>query len=702
MVRQRSFFVLALLVAPALLAFAPTAEACSAAAVPCGRIYPQIYMRIADQAPVYDLASAAPLVLEAELEFKFDMMNEGYTVPSPNEPVVVSFEFPRKPKWAEIAVEPERITIPVHDPTFIQADPTAQPPSAWFVYTTTIQITATLTGQAILRDGFDYHKLLVFAKSSESGLYQSGYGIKEIRVAPEGALHESDVAGSRDVFTPSPLPAAAVQAGEATVAGVTVSVAPQGEAKFWEPTRFDVAVSPAFLGDLLVAMHDEWGNLVAQSPLLDASSGAATFTATLAKPGLHTATVTLIPYDGGAPTLTVPVDFQAGALDADGFEYLKAYAVASSETFILPIANSADPLAQFERDIPFFAFDTAQSVTASVTLVTPNLAEAGRSAGNIQFSVHDPEGNLLNQASVDPTVPSKSYRIGSLPMDGWYTLRLKGVGAPVLSGYDARVEVAYATPKQERNHADGVADATATVLGLGGRNVTLAADALQVWAPGDVTPVIDGADAARYSVTIYDEDGRLAYASGWRDAAASATFTPPVAGTYRAFVHAEPFAPATSFSPVVRAFTFGVGNDTLTTATTFEVADVFDLTLAPATPGVVGMFALPRANATGAADFAPEGVTLRFLDADGNDLGDTAPALSGEYVLAQVLASRQTAAASTTGSVAGTVAYAAPVTLGNAATDTPPGEDVSIPALPVALVLLVAGLAAVGVALVRR
>ncbi|HVM44723.1 MAG TPA: hypothetical protein VM582_02215, partial [Candidatus Thermoplasmatota archaeon] len=224
----------ALLVATLFLAPLLAAGASDACAVPCGRIYPIILIQLEGDQPTWPLARGEPLVLPAVLTYKFDMMNEGYTAATPNEPIDIRFEYPRKPAWAEMAVEPEVIRVDVTDPRYVKPD-LAEPtnPQASYVFSVPIEIRISLVGQPVLKDGYDHHKLLVFAKSSESGLYQSGYGIKEIRVVPEGALFESDVAGSRDVFTPSPLPPLSLAPAEASFGGTSVALQSPSDARWW-------------------------------------------------------------------------------------------------------------------------------------------------------------------------------------------------------------------------------------------------------------------------------------------------------------------------------------------------------------------------------------------------------------------------------------------------------------------------------------
>lgn len=678
--------VVALLVLPAL-ALLPTAESCG---VPCGRIYPLIFITVEEKAAMYNLSQGQTVEVDALLTYKFDMANEGYTVATPNEPIVIRFEYPRKPDWAEVKVEPDVINVDVANPTMVKPDlSTPTSPQASYEFTIPIKISLALTGQAILRDGYDYHKLLVFAKSSESGLYQSGYGIKEFRVVPEGALHEADVAGSRDVFTASPMPALALADQTASFAGTTVSLTTPTDAKWWEPAPFSVAIDPApASGRMVFAVHDEAGALVASTPPLPAASAAA-MNVTLVHPGLHTATLTLLPDAGSdTPPMTYALPFDTADVGAEGFAYPKTMLVTSSETVPAPLLNTADALAQFERDIPFFAFDTAQSASATVTLRSSGLpVVVDRAAINLQFSIHDPDGNLLQAGSVDPYNPTKSIRIGSLPMDGWYVVRLKGVGAPVGGGYDVRIETNYATPHLTRNHADGAADPTGGLLGLAGANLTLPVDALAVWTPSDLTPALDRGAAMRYQLTVYDADGALAYASGLREGAAG--FSAPAPGTYRAYVYAEPVLADVPFSPLVRAFTFPVGAGNTTVASTFRIDDGFEAPVAAAA-SLLGFHAVRVLPGAGAPSL--DGGEL--VDADGNAADGATP---GVYYLRAMGAGQPPQGSELRVSLE--QGYAMPVTMeGPSLTPAAEQKGLPVPGAGAALIIL----ATVALALVRR
>ena len=703
--------LLLLLVAP-LSVLAPTASACVSgpsgglpgasanAAIPCGRIYPLILITTeAKTGTLYDLDRGAPLVVDALLTFTFDAAKDGYTPAAPNEPITISFEFPRKPAWAEMAVEPARVDVPVNDPTKFKADP-ADPanPKLTFEFSVPIQVAITLTGQPVLKDGLDYHKLLVFAKSSESGIFQSGYGIKEFRVVPEGALHEADVAGTRDVYVATPLPAdVALSPVTRSFGGATVTLTPPAKTLWWQPQPFEFRIEPAPAGKLVAAVHDEAGDLVAQSPVLDAAGGTVALNVTLVRPGLHTATLTVLPDAGtrGLP-VTHALDFRAGDLSVEGVQFPKLMLVAVSEPIPAPVgspgATPQDALVQFERDVPFYAFDTAQGVTVAVSVRGSVPVPVG-GAGNLQFSVLDPDGKLLQTSSVDPANPAKSFRIGSVPAEGWYTLRVSGIGAPVGAAFDAAVEVTYVQAPQARNRADGLPDPTPDTLGRGGLNLTLPVDGLQVWAPGALTPQY--ADLPfLHATTVTDADGALVQATRLREGAA--TFSPPWPGAYRAFVHVQPMPGGQPFSPLVRAFTFTVGEGQTTVAQTFSVEDAYALPTA-AGASVMGVYALPRVDGGRLAPDA-SGLAVQSVGGDGAPAEGTSSADPRWLLVSTAGPTRGEDA-----TFAATAEFPAPVTLtGPSPVGAQGAKGASIPGLAVGLVLAALGVVAVGAALLRR
>lgn len=695
-------FALALLLAVQVVPH--PANACAtdlAKSVPCGRIYPVILISTTDNAPKqYAMKKGVQVDIPATVTYQFDAYNDGYAPVAPTDPIKISFEYPRKPAWADLKVEPESIIVDVDNPTYFTPPSDPSNPSMPYRFTTKVTIHATLTGQAVLRDGYDYAKLLVFAKSTENNLYQAAYGIKEIRVQPEGAVHESDVAGLQDKFTAEPLPPLALPDATAKSGATTVTLTAPKSAKWWEPATFQVKVSPAPGGQMLLAMHDEAGELEALAGPVGGATGTASFNATIAKPGLHTVTVTLLP-DAGSPTppVTIPLDLQvASGSKAQGYGFPKTFVADQLLTVPAPIGNTNDPTMQWERDVPFYAFDTAQSVSATLTLTTPGADPLARGLTNVQFTLLDPDGNSLGTASVDPSRPQWTNRVGSVPIDGWYTLRLRGVGAPALAQVDARVEVDYATAPQARNRADGVPDVTPALLGHGGRNLTLPLDGLGVWKPSDLTPKLDKVGAMEYQTTVVDANGTLVYASGTRNATSS--FTAPAAGAYRAFVYTGPALGGTPFVPSVRAFDFVVGANGSTTASTFPIADAPWAPTSPASESLIAEYAVPILDPAAKADLKlPSGARGELAGPDGKVVDK--PTAPGLYTL-RVYATNAGPAASVP--VAFSEQLPQPVTLAGvgAPASAKAGGAFPVPGFAVGVALLVVGGVAVAIAVARR
>jgi hypothetical protein len=170
-----------------------------------------------------------------------------------------------------MSVEPPQIPVPI-EPQYLQPD-TSDPtnPGASYVYTAKITISFSAKSQPVLADGTDYAKLLVFAKSTESGLYKSGYGIKELRVAPAGAVHESDVASSRPKFTPIDVPPQAIPAMKREQPGLAVAVTPPPSVALWTPQAWQIAASKP--GTLSATLLDETGAVVYASGPRDSADG---------------------------------------------------------------------------------------------------------------------------------------------------------------------------------------------------------------------------------------------------------------------------------------------------------------------------------------------------------------------------------------------------------------------------------------------
>src|SRR4029077_2332297 len=131
----------------------------------------------------------------------------------------------------------DTLTVDTQNPTSVQPDPTnAAGPEAMYDQQFDVTVSITLVNRAVLRDGSDIAKLLVFAKSSENSLYQSGYGIKEFRVAPENPLHDSDL--TPDVYTATPVANFTTKPVTGEAAGEKVTLTPPAKASFWTPQPY--------------------------------------------------------------------------------------------------------------------------------------------------------------------------------------------------------------------------------------------------------------------------------------------------------------------------------------------------------------------------------------------------------------------------------------------------------------------------------
>lgn len=212
----RAFVVLAALLAAAVPMTSAGAADC---AVPCGYIYPLILLQFPDYDGVNPVApDDGKRVLPGTLTYQWDVTNEGYAVQDPAQDVVVTFEYPKKPAWLDARIEPSEVPIqllPIHlDPD--ENDPAGG--STYYRYS--VPVTLTIEAKAEAPADAVYSKVLIFAKSTESGLYKPAYGIKEVRVAT-GYTEDEVLAATSSSETQTPgfgLAALGAAAGIALVA----------------------------------------------------------------------------------------------------------------------------------------------------------------------------------------------------------------------------------------------------------------------------------------------------------------------------------------------------------------------------------------------------------------------------------------------------------------------------------------------------
>lgn len=192
-------------------------QACSP---PCGEINPRIlfeFPKLSDE-PI-DLAKGESKTFEGTVGYWTDTDDEGHAPRDPSQPITIQFSFPRLPQWAEMAIEPKQIQVPVNScADCFKTSTDGSQPTAHFQYTQAINLTVKATGSPQATTGYDYGKLQLFAKSTESGIYNPGYGIREVKVTPG----TGDDLQSQSTEGDNPVPSAGAIAALATVAGTAL------------------------------------------------------------------------------------------------------------------------------------------------------------------------------------------------------------------------------------------------------------------------------------------------------------------------------------------------------------------------------------------------------------------------------------------------------------------------------------------------
>ncbi|MHB8603621.1 MAG: hypothetical protein ACYDCK_00065 [Thermoplasmatota archaeon] len=540
-----------------------TAVATGAASVPCGYIYPVITIAAENASRARSLSSGETLELPAKLTFTFDMINEGFTAPDPQNPIVVSFEYPRKPDWAAMSVEPPQIPIPI-EPQYVQLDP-SDPNNlqGHYVYTTAIKVIVSEKGVPVLPDGRSTADLIVFAKSTESGLYKSGYGIKELHVAPTSFITESAARGNAkppviiDAGTPR------LGAIERVARGFTAKLEPpQGALEFWKPLPFTLDVAPRASGAtvtaLLALVGPDGAPLESSGPRTVDSNGKIAFNLTLVEAARTTLVAFVTASDASfAPqAIAFPLDLSTDA-PSDQIRYGKEMRIVETETVsaIGARADTANPLLQYERDFPFQVLPLASGAVVTLGLIPPAGSPVTTGPANLNVQMLDPTGAVVLQGTVDAANPQRTFEAGALPGAGQYALRVFGTGLPSAANYRFDLDVQYDENAIGPRVGD-LARAPAT-LPLGTFNATFdatnASRGASLWTPMQLALTFKGAPGALASaLTVVDAEGTTLAATGEADDAtkAEASFTPPAPGTDLAiFYVAPPAMPPRVFEP---------------------------------------------------------------------------------------------------------------------------------------------------------
>lgn len=714
--------------AAAALPEGPLDASAPACGVPCGYIYPLILLTVEGKNEPRALAAGESLTIPATITYRFDVVNEGFTVPDPQQPIVITFEYPKKPEWATLSVEPAQIEVPIQ-PQYIQPDASdPQNLQGQYVFVTDIAITVAAPGQAVLADGFDYAKLLVFAKSTESGLYKAGYGIKELRMQPEGAVHASELASAPARVVADVAPAT-FEASTLRAPGVTLTLTPPaGPVLAWESAEFELvaeASAPDALPLGIVAtLLDESGVAHYSTGLRTPQDGRLALSLTLPGVGMHTLAVLVAPPPGGVAALATQAFafplLVAPPAGADAVRMPEAFVAGFSE-LVTGASGSAEPLAQFTKDLAFPVLPGSSGATVALALRTDGAPPLPTGPGSVSFQLLDPEGAVVLQGGADSANAAREYDAGALPGQGLYRLRVSGAGVPFVTAFDAMVTVSYDDPPVADVAQDGVADAVLSPVAIGAVSVTIAQpDAIAPWVAAPLAFSLAGFDGAAvsYSATIVDSAGALVYSSHFRvgdPVGFAVPFLAPAPGDYTALLFVQPGSSGVrGFEGTVLAFPLRAGTPDAATTTlpaTLELADAGTVAahsstsvamqqrvrvLDGASPIAVSVGALPRPGGA---------ILVRALDADGNVAAEASGAQAsldglapGEYVVQVVIDT----AGETAFEAALSASYATPPVLENPL--FPAGEAPAprsfLPAPASALVF--AALAAVALAGSRR
>lgn len=419
-----------LLAAVLLALLAPQGLACGG--VPCGYVYPRLLFELGERGHRYTLTSDEPLRLEGTLTFTWDITAEGLAVQNPTVPIVVTFQFPRKPDWLHVEVEPAELQIPI-SPEHVEATNTPTGVQLVYRYTAPIAVEASLDGPPVV-DPEQPPSLLILAQSSESGLYKPGFGVRDLPLELPEALVQTAREGAASelrVGAPEPL---ALGPLELEFEGATLSLQAGAPVELWKPASLVARAlrgsSPARAVDMAASVVDEDNEILYTTGLRHRADGALSFGFTFPEPGHYRVLVAARPVPGASDLGIAPVvaefDLVLPGLEYDALRYPDAYRARYVEPTSELHANAQDLPRQFEKLVRFPVLAGADSVAVQVRLGASGAAALG--AGSIYASVLGPQDEELAYGKLDALSPTLDARLkGPLPA-GEYKVRLVGTG----------------------------------------------------------------------------------------------------------------------------------------------------------------------------------------------------------------------------------------------------------------------------------
>ena len=536
---------------------------------------------------------AAGLEVNGKLTFTFDAVNEGFAVNDPAQDIVVTFEFPRKPAWADVAIEPREIKIPI-SPQYLKPDASnAQQVQGTYVYEVPVKVSFKIVGQPVVPTGYDHAKLLVFAKSTESGLYKAAYGIKQVKVRPEGAVDASTIEDPLAGLAPVDLaPQAFAPMTRNLTSGARLALEPPALVEPWRPAAWKLKVEGVDPGPghLAAALYGPDGALLYSTGARDVA-GSLAFNLTLAKAGRYTLVAVA---DDAAERFAmgaVAFAFDAGPVEAKAVRYPSIYKASYTEPVNQFATRSDNAGYQYEKWIPLPVHKGAAGGNVAFSLATQGQRALDRGLANLAVSVVDPNGATILTGTIDPANPAKRFNVGAFPGEGLYFLRVQGLGllppGPGHPEYNLAVEVTY--DDKPILLPDARSKGPVTVQAAGYNWTAPFTESPALWAALEATTATSAivgkaplAGDLLVSAHLTDLDGNLVAASAFaraKGAAPAFSTTFPRAGEYLltlfvATPHARgAAAPIVEPTPVTwRVRTVGADLPEVTLPTTFALA----------------------------------------------------------------------------------------------------------------------------------
>lgn len=555
MSQGKACLAVALLAALALL---PAAEACGG--VPCGYIYPRLLMGLGERGTLYELTQGEELHLEGNLTFTWDITAEGAAVPNPTTPIVVSFAFPRKPAWLDVAMDPPTIEVPIQ-PQYIVPSSEGGAVTLVYTWTTKLAVTARLNAQPTV-DPEQPPSLLILAQSSESGLYKPGFGVRNLGLELPEAL----------VATAAKAPGAQLRIGDVqpfelpnldvAFQGATLTLAADHAIELWKPVMLTAAVEgmtgPAANLDMAASIVDERGNVLYTTGLRHRDDAALAIPFTFPAPGHYRVLVAARPLavSVNAPFEPVVAQFDVvlPGLDFDALRYPDAYRAEYAEPMSEFHANTQDLPRQYEKLLRFPVLAGAESAAIQVSL--GSTAGAALGAGSVYAEVLGPSDDQLAYGKLDATAPQLDTRLHGPLVPGEYKVHVYGTGANPLglagTMLTSTVGVFYGAPPVGAVTARGTPLPTKggpVALGTGTMELDLVVEAEPaLWTPFHGTLVAKNAAGATalhpdFILTLRGADGRILYTTGHRhphDGLLPFGFAFPSPGLYMVDAYAGP------------------------------------------------------------------------------------------------------------------------------------------------------------------